>query len=101
MKASNKVNTSRIAVPEVISSMYHQDIGVHRLEVQLQMLPDLIKAFRSQNLTRLTVTKVCCSSNGQGYVFSDRQASMTISYHTSYNLHCREKLLSPIILSHT
>ena len=38
MKASNNVSTSRIAVPEAISSMYHQ---VHRLEVQLQVCQTL------------------------------------------------------------
>ena len=34
MKTSSNVSTSRIAVPEAISSIYHQDNGVHRLEVQ-------------------------------------------------------------------
>ena len=42
----------------------------------------------------------CCkyvghSSHGQGNVVRDRQASTTMSYHTNYNLHCREKLLIP------
>ena len=58
-KAANNADTSRIVVPETITSMYHEDIDSRKLEIQLQMLPDLVNAFKkSQNLSKLTVTKV-------------------------------------------
>ena len=59
-KAANNADTSRIEVPEAIISMYHEeDIHSRKLDNQLQMLPDLVNAFKkSQNLPKLTVTKV-------------------------------------------
>ena len=48
-----------LSVPATEKSVYQQDIDAHKLELQLQMLPDLVKAFRkSKNLTQLTVTRV-------------------------------------------
>ena len=54
-KTANNADTSRIEVPEAIISMYHKDIDSDN---QLQMLPDLVNAFKSQILPKLTVTKV-------------------------------------------
>ena len=42
LKAPNNVSTSQITIPEAISSLY-QGIDVHRLEVELHMLPGLVK----------------------------------------------------------
>lgn len=78
-KAANNANTSRIEVPEAITSMYHKDIDSRKLEIQLQMLPDLVNAFKkSQNLSKLSHKSkhncryAGCSSNGQGYVLRNR-----------------------------
>ena len=50
------MDTTRILIHE---SIYHQDIDLPKLEVQLQMLPDLLKAFeKPKNVTNLTITKV-------------------------------------------
>ena len=50
------MDTTRILIHE---SIYHQDIDLPKLEVQLQMLPDLLKPFeKSKNVTNLTITKV-------------------------------------------
>ena len=38
--------------------MYHQDIDEPKLEVQLQMLPDLLNAFKKSSITNFTITKV-------------------------------------------
>ena len=59
-KTANNADTSRIEVPETIISMYHEEnIHSRKLDNQLQMLPDLVNAFKkSQNLPKLTVTKV-------------------------------------------
>ena len=58
MTAANKVDTSTVAVPETVRSMYQQDIDAYKLELQLEMFPYLVKHFKkSRNLPRLTVTK--------------------------------------------
>ena len=36
----------KVTVPATEKSVYQQDIDAHKLELQLQMLPDLVKAFR-------------------------------------------------------
>lgn len=52
MTAANNVDTSKVAVPETVQSTYLQDIDARKLELQLQMLPDLVKGFKkSKNLT--------------------------------------------------
>ena len=44
--AANNVDTTKVALPETVKLMYQQDIDSHKLELQLHMLPDLVKAFR-------------------------------------------------------
>lgn len=57
--ATNSVDTTQVAVPEIVQSTYRKDIDVHKPELQLRMLPDLVSAFRkSENLTHLIITKV-------------------------------------------
>ena len=46
-----------IEVPEHIVELYSKDIEFERLKVQIQMLPDLLKAFNSAN-TAQKVSKV-------------------------------------------
>ena len=59
IRAANSTETLQVSVPDTITSMYHQDINIHKLEVQLWVLPDLVRAFKnSQHLSQLTVTKV-------------------------------------------
>ena len=54
-KAANNADTSCIEVPEAIISMYHKDIDSRKPDNQLQMLPDLVNAFKkSQNLPKLS-----------------------------------------------
>ena len=46
LRASSNQDTTRIIVPECIKSIYHLDIDVQKLEIQLQMLPDLLRAYK-------------------------------------------------------
>ena len=53
-KAASNADTSRIEVPEAIITMF-KDIDSRKLDNQLQMLPDLVNAFKkSQNLPKLS-----------------------------------------------
>ena len=51
IKAANNQHIFQIVVPETILLKY-QDLDIGTMKVQLQMLPDLVKAYRnSQHLT--------------------------------------------------
>ena len=59
LRASSNQDTTRIIVPECIKSIYHLDIDVQKLEIQLQMLPDLLRAYKIYIIVEnLTITKV-------------------------------------------
>ena len=46
-------------IPDAIVKMYSKDINLTKLKQQAQMLPDLVKTYKtSQGLSRFTVTKV-------------------------------------------
>ena len=45
----NTFTSSTIDIPEDITQLYSKDIDIDRLEIQLQMLPDLLKTFNSAN----------------------------------------------------
>ena len=47
IKASNCVHNTEIAIPESILKLYSKDIDMEKAEVQLRMLPDLVKALNS------------------------------------------------------
>ena len=49
LRASSNQDTTRIVVPESIKSIYLLDIDVQKLEIQLQMLPDLLRAYKIYN----------------------------------------------------
>lgn len=79
--------------------MYDKDI--HASLYQLQMLPDLVKAFRkSQNLSKLTVTKMSTVADMlvsvpmAKDVFSEID-KMLPSHHSSDNFYCKEKVFIP------
>ena len=44
--AANKTDISEVLVPETVQTAYWQDINVHKLGLQLQMFPDLVKHFK-------------------------------------------------------
>ena len=57
--ASQFTSADGFSIPEVIVNTYSQDINIDKLKVQLLMLPDLIKSYRSsQDLPHLTVTSL-------------------------------------------
>ena len=59
IKAANLEDAAPIDIPEVIQSTYARDLNMQKAELQLRMLPDLIKGYRvSQGLTKLTVTRI-------------------------------------------
>ena len=59
IKASNCVHNTEIAIPESILKLYSKDIDMEKAEVQLRMLPDLVKAFKqSEGLHMLTITNI-------------------------------------------
>ena len=59
IKASNCVHNTEIAIPESILKLYSKDIDMEKAEVQLRMLPDLVKAFKqSEGLHVLTITNM-------------------------------------------
>lgn len=47
IKASNCVHNTEIAIPESILTLYSKEIDMEKAEVQLRMLPDLVKALNS------------------------------------------------------
>ena len=59
LTACNNQDMFQILVPECVAETYHVDVDVRKLEIQLQMLPDLLQAFKkSQNLQNVIVTKL-------------------------------------------
>jgi len=64
IKAANLADGSPIDVPEVIQSTYAKDVNMQKAELQLRMLPDLVKAYKeSQGLPKLTVTRISTISD--------------------------------------
>ena len=58
LTACNNQDMSQNLVPECVAEIYHVDLDVRMLEIQLQMLPDLLQAFKkSKNLQNIIVTK--------------------------------------------
>ena len=54
MKAANEQTISTVNVPDNLLSVYSKDIDFERAKLQLQMLPDLVKAYKqSQGVNRL------------------------------------------------
>lgn len=57
--ASQFTITDGISIPEIIVNTYSQDINIEKLKVQLLMLPDLIKTYKSSHdLIHLKVTSL-------------------------------------------
>ena len=64
IKAANLADGSQIDIPEVIQSTYAKDVNMQKAELQLRMLPDLVKAYKeSQGLPKLTVTRISTISD--------------------------------------
>ena len=54
MKAANEQTISTVNVPDNLLSVYSKDVDFERANLQLQMLPDLVKAYKqSQGVNRL------------------------------------------------
>ena len=59
MKAANEQTISTVNVPDNLLSVYSKDIDFERAKLQLQMLPDLVKAYKqSQGVNRLEITSM-------------------------------------------
>ena len=59
LTACNNQDMARNVIPECIAETYRVDLDVRKLEIQLQMLPDLLQAFKKyRNLQNITVTKL-------------------------------------------
>ena len=59
LTACNNQDMSQNLVPECVAETYRVDLDVRKLEFQLQMLPDLLQAFKkSKNLQNIIVTKL-------------------------------------------
>ena len=64
IKAANLADRSQIDIPEVIQSTYAKDVNMQKAELQLRMLPDLVKAHKeSQGLPKLRVTLISTISD--------------------------------------
>ena len=64
IKAANLADGSQIDIPEVIQSTYAKDVNMQKAELQLRMLPDLVKAHKeSQGLPKLRVTLISTISD--------------------------------------
>ena len=63
--ASQCTSTVDISIPEVIASTYSQDINIAKLKVQLLMLPDLMKTYKSpksqSNISKDIISDVPCT----------------------------------------
>ena len=59
LSTANAQSLQKIEVPCTLASLYSMDVNFEKAKVQLQMLVNLVKAYRkSQALTRLEVTSV-------------------------------------------
>ena len=57
--AANEQSIRQVNVPSNLLSVYSKDVNFERAKLQLQMLPDLVKAYeQSQGLTKLEVTSM-------------------------------------------
>ena len=63
MKASNNTEESVISVPDKIVEAYSRDVNIKKLERQLQMLPDLVSAYKTSlhvRLLKITSVRTIC-----------------------------------------
>ena len=59
IKAAKNPGSAQVVIPDNIYKMYSKDVNFERAVIQLQMLPDVVKAYKQlQGLTRLEVTSV-------------------------------------------
>ena len=94
IKAANNPGSVHVAIPD---NIYSKDVNFERAMIQLQMLPDVVKAYKqSQGLTRLEVTSertIGDGINGDLWQKTCFLKLISVLYNTCHNTHHRKKLL--------